>query len=339
MTTSSEPATVGKFGERFAVECLEEGGVLVDLESGSYFALNRTAATICAVLSEDLSIDETAGRLGERLGLSRSAALGAIDDVLREASRLAKGDEPIGPFSYRKEGKRYVLKEANRIILEVDAERNELSLSARPPFRFPMIEYVRAVTPKLLALTGVTVLHAAACTLGERAIAFSGVSGAGKTTTVRAFVTGGAAPKSEDLVVMTEEESPSFYLQGETVAHEWARQTAAVFQAANERAVSFDSLRSAASGPQHRLDEVWFLDAERRRNETFERRPLRPLAGLLSLLRHAFCGVGTPEQWRRHVSRVRELSGGLISHEVIAPAGLEALDQAARSYVANFASY
>jgi len=55
-----------------------------------------------------------------------------------------------------------------------------------------------AYPPKIMFTRGLSVLHAASCAVNGALIAFAGQSGAGKTTTVRAFVQQGAQPVTED---------------------------------------------------------------------------------------------------------------------------------------------
>jgi hypothetical protein len=329
----------GAFGARFAIECVEDGGVLVDLEGGGYFQLNITAAAACAALSETDSEDTAASRLAKRLGISDDKAKVILADVLRGLGGTSKREEPLGPFRYRRGGTGYGLQEGDKTILEVNVSRRMLLI--RVPvetLRFPMLEYVRAVTPKLLGLAGITALHASACTLGERSLGFSGQSRAGKTTTMRAFAAAGASPISEDLVVFTKGDVvPTFYRGGEARVHAWAAETAERLLCANE-GISFSPLEGIAVGPTQQLHELWFLDGSRRRGDDFNRIRLGPVAGLLALLRNTFLGEEEPEPWRRHLRVVRALAAKLTLFDATAPGGLEALAQAARTYVANSAS-
>jgi hypothetical protein len=62
----------------------------------------------------------------------------------------------------------------------------------------------------LLRLRGITCLHASAVQCGDRAIAFVGAEGAGKSTTAAALALRGHAVVSDDIVALTEE-GGSFY--------------------------------------------------------------------------------------------------------------------------------
>src|SRR6185436_4749194 len=87
-----------------------------------------------------------------------------------------------------------------------DARGGALRLLASPAaLRFELGQYVRAMTPKLLQLRGALVVHASACALPAGVTAFSGESGAGKTTTARAMAAVGGELISEDLMVCTQD--------------------------------------------------------------------------------------------------------------------------------------
>ena len=62
--------------------------------------------------------------------------------------------------------------------------------------------HLRSVVPKLLALRGIRVLHASAVEIDGSLLVFSGQSGAGKTTSAKAFAQAGARLVSEDLLVL-----------------------------------------------------------------------------------------------------------------------------------------
>ena len=67
------------------------------------------------------------------------------------------------------------------------------------------------VLGRLLRLRGVTCLHASAVALGERAVAFVGPAGAGKSTTAAALALRGHAILSDDVVALAER-NKAFYV-------------------------------------------------------------------------------------------------------------------------------
>jgi len=173
-------------------------------------------------------------------------------------------------------------------------------------------------------------------------IAFSGLSGAGKTTTARAFAKVGALLVSEDLVVLTPNESePLAVADGELRAHAWARAVAARLSGAPEAAIECGELASVAGSlgsDTLPLRSIWFLDSRRREGIEIQRRPLDQVDGLLALIANNFLGVADGEEWRRHIRRGHQVATRLSLSEVTMPAGPERLEQALRPYVTNSAS-
>ncbi|HEV2489391.1 MAG TPA: hypothetical protein VGT03_06265 [Candidatus Acidoferrales bacterium] len=66
----------------------------------------------------------------------------------------------------------------------------------------------------LLRLRGVTCLHASAVAVGDKAIAFAGPEGAGKSTTAGLFVQEGHAALSDDVVTLVERDNSYEVLRG-----------------------------------------------------------------------------------------------------------------------------
>src|SRR5204863_8634665 len=86
-----------------------------------------------------------------------------------------------------------------------------------------------AVVPKIAALRGGTVLHASAfLDLTDQVTAFSGESGAGKTTAARAVTDSGARLVSEDKLVLSPTVGPvSVLIEGERRLEAWVAPAAA----------------------------------------------------------------------------------------------------------------
>jgi hypothetical protein len=333
--------SVAPFRARFALESFDDGAVLVDLESGTYFELNATAREACAALLHAADRRDAEARLGARLGTSAEEARSLIDAVLAELAGAPDAPATFaGPFRYSRHGDVYVLEDEGRPVLETRPRARELRLSAAATgLRFPMLEYVRAVTPKLLGLAGVTVFHAAACRWSGRSVAFAGASGAGKTTTMRAFVNAGADPIAEDLVLVAgDTRAPACHRGGEARARAWAQRTAERLERERAASVSFVDLADAASGETWPLDELWFIDSAGRRGDALATTKLGNAAGFLALLRNTFIGEADAVAWARHLGTVRDLADRLVLREASAPQGLAALAVGARRYVTNSAS-
>jgi hypothetical protein len=328
------------FNARFAIECVDDGGVLMDLETGSYFQLNITAAQTCAILCEAADHEKATATLSARLGISSAEAAGVIAHVHGGLSRGGIRSESPSPFRYRKRGDGYVLLEGEAQILFIDLEQRRLRLTATSAgLRFKPIDYVRAVTPKLMGILGINVLHGATCILANRTVGFLGQSRAGKTSTMRAFASASATEVSEDLIVLRQDgPRPTIWTEGESRAHAWADETARDLGSIPGVEVSFEPLRATATGPSAHLDEIWFLDANRRAGDRFVRRPMGGAEGLVFLLNNAFLWADDPQVWRSHLANTRALREKLDLYETTAPHGLQELVRGAKDYATNLAS-
>ena len=167
MTTSGEAGS--QFRDQFAVEPIGDEGVLINLATGGFFRLNPTATKACLALQESTSPAEAADRLVASMALTPKQAASLLDGVRLQLTEPGVPTDVIGPFRYRRHGDRYALEESGRVVLTMDAVGRRLRLHTAPDtLPFKMLDYVRAVTPKLLHLRGVTVLHASACLLPDR---------------------------------------------------------------------------------------------------------------------------------------------------------------------------
>lgn len=105
---------------------------------------------------------------------------------------------------------RYDNREGGWMAFEYSALDRRLRLSGSvdwEAFEGPLGGVVCAV---LLRLGGATLLHGACVALGDRAVAILGASGHGKSTLAGALVAGGAAPLTEDLLLLRR--GPAGYL-------------------------------------------------------------------------------------------------------------------------------
>jgi hypothetical protein len=343
---SAPPRDRSAWSARFALETLDDGALLVDLESGTYFELNRTAAEACRALLEASGEaasrgGEPAARLATRLGIEHEEAARMLDAVANDLAAPADvRDVLVGPFRYVRRGELHFLEDQGHRVLEINLRaRTVAGCADATPLRFSMLEYVRAVTPKLLRAQDVMVLHASACRWADRVIAFSGPSGAGKTTTMRAFAAAGATAISEDLVVLAAKEAhPSLYEAGEANAHAWAADTADGLCRNFRRGVSFSPLLDAARGPTLPLSEIWLVDASRRGGRSIALDKLGKAASLIALLRNTFLGVDDVDVWRKHLHELHALADMVPVAETSLPEGLSPLAEGARAYVTNSAS-
>ncbi len=330
------------FGDRYAVELLPDGdGILVDLESGSYFKLNATAALICDVLSSAETIGDAIGCVAEKMRVPSAEGARLIALVGETLSEGTTPAEAPGPLRYvsGKDGSA-VFEEDHRTIFSIASGSRSVRFHASlDELEAPLVLYLKALVPKLLSLLEVPVLHAAACRVGGSLLAFSGKSGAGKTTTVRAFERAGASLLSEDLMVLSlTDELPSMYTAGEKFAHDWARAAAPRLEKAPEEEMDFADLSDAQQGATVQLASIWFIDAARRAGDDLQVRRLSIGDGALALLGNGMLATSYPRHWRDLLRRSRFIAERTSLSQATMPDGLSRLEGAANRYIVNSAS-
>lgn len=328
------------FRERFALETFADGGVVVDLVTGSYARLNPSAAALLSVLRDARETASAIDAAAARFGITPARAQADLVTLSLALEREGARVPPIEPFEYRQAADGgYDLWHGERRALHVDAMATHLTLASPPQtLPFPLFEYLSDVAPKLVFLMGTPVLHGSAWLGAAGVLGLCGKSRAGKTTTARALARHGGALVSEDLIVLARDLTrPVVYEGAEQKIHAWAREVAATLAAAPDAATDLRPLRDAATGPALPLSALWFLDA-RRRGDAFTRTPLSKTGALVELMSHEFLGAAGEAQWRRFLAAGRSIVDAAAAFEASLPLGLDRLDAAMGDYAMNSAS-
>jgi hypothetical protein len=327
------------FRARFVLASFPDGGIVLDLATGSYARLNLTALTMLEELARAATEQGAADAAAARLHISPALALrdmqGLVTDLLGSGVRNESPDS----FQYRPapDGG-YDLWHGDLRALHADPTGRRLTLGAPlASLRARVVEYVSDIAPKLMFLQGVTVVHGSSCGRDGRLLAFCGKSRAGKTTTARTFARHGASLVSEDLLVFAPDESPAVFLGGERIVANWYRQAAERLAAAPADAVDAAPLGEAARGATIPLCSIWFLDA-RRRGHGLNLTRLGGPDALALLLSNAFLGAREPALWREHLARMRAFVLAVTACEASVPDGIDELDAAIARYTTNSAS-
>jgi hypothetical protein len=228
--------------------------------------------------------------------------------------------------------------ENKKLIFSIHVRDKSLELCASPAtLQAPLVFYVRAIVPKLLALNDVPILHGAACRAPGSFVAFCGISGAGKTTTALSFRAAGATVVSEDLLVLSiGEAAVEVYETGEKAARDWA--ASAANRILEQKRIGFAELSAVSRGPCRALTRIWFLDATRRSGDRFTLQALSPIDGLLLLLGNGFLATADPIRWRAFLRRCALIAKSTPMMAVTPPVGLDSLADAARDYSLNSTS-
>jgi hypothetical protein len=342
MTAKAGAEPGAEFAQRFLLARYERGGVVIDLESGNYYRVNRTAALVCDALLRTPDSTAAATSVASELGIDEQEAGRVVEQVVAGLNVPGVRGEIQGSYHFYPNDAGYELRHGENRVLDISADGARLRIAAGAP-QLPASQlelYVRSLAPKLLFQSDVSVLHASSCVAAGRLIAFAGVSRAGKTTTARAFSAAGATLVSEDLVVLAPGQASSLVItDGERRVHDWAAAVTAQLVAAPDRPASTAALASATTqGPTTRLDAILFMDSSRREGREFRIAPLEEADALAELLRHDFLGASEGGAWRRFFRAAEVLLGQIDAHVMWAPAGVDGLAAAAARYISRTAS-
>jgi hypothetical protein len=321
-------------GERYALVQFGRDGLLLDLASGNVFHLNESASLVWAGSLEGESAGAVAETLARRYGLPLAVAQADVALALTLAPDTSTIDEADGPYRYGRCDAGYVFSRGDRPLIVVDENGDRVSAvdgDAVPP---DIAMVLQAVAPKLLALRGHLVLHASAVLLDETLVAFSGRSGAGKTTTARTLARAGAQLLCEDKLLMrTTGGRIDVMTDGERRIMAWVAAAASELSAG--RSVPCGALDDAARGESRPLDGVAFLDASRRGGLTISAAPLDRARATRALFANTFHGSDRPADWRRHLEEAANATDRVDVYEITVPDGLAVLESAAADLMRN----
>jgi hypothetical protein len=326
------------FGARYLVTRCPEGGVIVDLTTGNFFRVNESAALICQLLCEAGSPAEASSRIARALGITDADAARVANDVVTGLGRPSIRGVPQGSARFLDAGvdvdAGWELWTGERRLLKITPDlRVRLPEPATPPNVAALEVHLRTVAPKLLFGMGVTVVHASACIIGGELVAFAGLSGAGKTTTARAFAASGARLVSEDLVVLSPDAAGArVLLDAEPFVRDWAARTAGQLEIDPSLVVETRALEGVRRGTTMPLAKLLCVDRARRSGLTFSERPLNELEALCTLMEHNFLGAGDRRAAERFLASTLDLVRAVEVAELSCPNGLEALAEATRTY-------
>jgi len=328
-----------EFGERYALRTFPEGGIVVDLKTGSYSRTNRSATVICAALlsSGPVAPLEIASTLGIDTATADDLIRQVIDGLAAHAPRRVRPD----PFIYAMAGDAggYVLSANDLPKLLVSGAGDTVKVATPSVLdERHLYDYLRALAPRLAFLRGRAVIHGAACTVGATTFAICGDSGAGKTTTARAFAAAGAELIAEDMLVIDHPSPLRIKTDGEKAIHAWASETAARLR--REGRADASTLEAAWEGPSTGVQQLWFIAAEGRLRdqEQIVRNELDSIDATLTSMASLFLGGTSADDWRRFLDLSAQIAESVSVFHARAPSGLEALARAAEAYTRSSAS-
>jgi urease gamma subunit len=313
---------------------LADGPLVVNLETGAYFAVNETAAFVCRQLLDGASDGDIVSRLIEQHGLAVLAAHRALAGVVEALADPGAVAEPVGALRYRATAWGYAFHLDGTPVLETRGDGAVLRLVGDRRAPPEIVEgWIRCLAAKVLSLQGVPVLHAAACAFGEATVAICGQSGAGKTTTARAFAAAGRELYAEDMVVLDLDARPAAFIAAEPALRRWAARTGDELVSEPAREIDCRALAELVRvGSTRALDAVFFLDPTRRRGSEIAAEPVGPRETLAELLQSSFLGSSEPAAWRAFVAANAAVARAIRGARLSVPDGLEPLAAAARRF-------
>jgi hypothetical protein len=322
-------------GTSFEFVRVHPGGLLLDLTSGSLFRLNESAAFIWEAWLRGATAQQVASDLERSYNLPPSTAEEHVAAALKIDPAEGTPGPPSGEFLYERTTDGYVFSRGGTPFLLVDHRGEQLRLYQ--PARMSPSEVAAALTavaPKLVALQGHFVLHAAAVLLDGAAIVVAGDSGAGKTTTARALVRAGASPLAEDKLVIRETPGgPTVFQACEQNIERWALGTHADLSRGG--VVPCPDVNEICTGPAVPIREIGFIEATRRMGRSISAVKLTTLDGSGALFRNSFCGSDAAADWTKILRTATTVAEATDTYDLTMPAGIGELEAAASVVLAT----
>jgi hypothetical protein len=322
------PFSAHAFEDRFALARWGKQGVLLDVETGAFYGLNDSALELCDCFAAGNTVAETVERLVERYRLPVPQALEAINAFLIQLQHVPAPPSD-NPIQFSEQHGTYRMQWHGQSVLEIDAASRRIRrLDASAP---PAAAQLVWALPHLLALQGQTVLHASAIRRDSEVIAFSGGSGAGKTTFATTLQRQGFPLVSEDLVLLASDLSQPHVVQaGEAHLRRWAQQHADSFS--GQGWLATDNLAEYLAGPVLPLGKLVYL-GERQPGTALRAESLGKADALIHLLENSFAELGHPAIWRQVFAAAQAITTTVPAERVQPPEGLPLLQAALADYM------
>jgi hypothetical protein len=311
---------------RLRVERFEDGAVVLDRETGRFFRASAVAARIAEALARGLGVEEIVAELAARFEVRPDRVEADVQAL------VATLDRPVArtaanAVSFRASAQGLWMSVAGREVARLSPDGraiDRLGDHDGAGDREQARALVRLALPHALTLQGVTVLHASAVHVERVVHAFSGPSGAGKTTLAAALVAAGAAAESEDLVVLVPDApSPTVACGAEAWLRAW------VDTHAGDTSLEVPTLGALAAWRSRApLGRVAFLEA-RHADARFAATPLERGDVCARLLANAFAETERPDVFDACLRGAATIARAVSGVGLRVPGGLEALEAAA----------
>lgn len=315
--------------------------LLYNANDGSVAILNETAAFIWETFLRIRSVEGTIDALVRRW--PKAKELEDLQAVLADtlnAGPVGLSSSIISPYSCSNPQHDVLeLTFDDHLVLVLDLKQKCLSVVEQRPERVRV--HLEAIAPKMFALLGYHVFHAAWVEKGGRSWLLTGNSGAGKSTLARAMVAAGAKILADDKVLIDSSiaNQPRGFSGGEFAMRSWIDQ-------------SIDTIVRGAGKTQHpllpvtvpqdkvSLNVLALLDVEQRREGTVEvvEKELTEIEATIASIQQTFFSLDTFERSSELIASCTRLHRGVRSVRLFVPNGLGALNDAADNYMQKVTS-
>jgi hypothetical protein len=309
------------------------GALLLDLGSGAVVELNESAAFVWERSITGRDYQSIVRDVSDRYGIDGATSHHHVASALKIPQKVP---EPAPTdFNYRALPDHFVFEFRGDPIFTIDLKGQEVSLCPQAPVtpeRLPRL--LHAFVPKILSLRGHFVLHAAAVAIDGRVLAFSGLSGAGKSTTAAALVAAGAVAVCDDQLVLVPDSTPVRVSRGaEATIDGWIASASSDLLASNR--ASCAELDRVRETDDLILAEIGFIDRGRRQGSESIATELAPTNVAGASFRHAFHGSYERAYWQRALQAAARVGTGVRGFELTLPATTKALKKVAVPLVAR----
>jgi hypothetical protein len=324
---------------RFALAQFDDGAVLLDLATGTFYRLNEVAAEIFQKLAEGRAAADVAADIARSFAIPAETARRDVESLLEQLVGKVGKPASSNPITFRSDAAGYVLHWNGQPFWHVDRRGRELTYlaDADVPAPDPTTQLLWVV-PHVFLLQQRMVLHASAIEQAGEVVALCGSSGRGKTTLARLLAKEGMNLVSEDLLlVQLDHETPDVAIHGEKTLRAWVAARAAAL--VPKCRIPTDGLAQAVQGPRLPLGRILFPCRTHQPMPIIQEQPLGRAAGLLLLLENSFAEVGIAEVWRWLWDETCKIATATPVAKALVPEGLAPLQEAVRDYSRKVKSY
>jgi hypothetical protein len=331
MTETGHPGSGRSNGNsRLVLAAFADGALLLDLDSGSFFRLNRSARCVAEGLVGGESVDQLGARLVEAFGISPVQAAADVQSVLRQLQSHPERSAS-NPLRFQTDGRGSLLCWDGVPACHIDHSTGLVTDAAPAEGCADATQRLLWAVPHVLMLQGYFVVHAAAIQTGKGVIGFAGPTGTGKTTLARLFAAHGSTLISEDLLVVALAATPpEVYTCSGAAIHQWVRTHGPQLQA--EGRVATQDLAAVLRDARAALRELWFPQRVTAAPPAIAVAPMGKTDALALLLENSFAELALPDIWRHVWQGSRQLVEQIRVVRVEVPEGLELLAEAVADY-------